>query len=57
VINITNLMGQTVKNIDLGILRPGNHPMELNISGLKSGIYNLTVRVNNQRTAQKLFIN
>jgi hypothetical protein len=55
-VNITNLMGQFVKSIDIGMLGPGNHPMQINVSDLKAGIYNITVRVNDQRTTQKLLI-
>ncbi len=56
-ISVTNLVGQLVKYADLGTLTVGKHLQELNVSNLNTGIYNLTVRVNNQQTTQKLIIN
>ena len=56
-ISVTNLVGQLVKYTDLGTLSVGKHLRKLNVSDLNTGIYNLTVGVNNQKTTQKLIVN
>ncbi len=53
---ISNMVGQTVNVIDLGLLAQGNNPVQIHVSDLASGVYYLTVITENQKNTQKLIV-
>jgi hypothetical protein len=55
-VEITNCLGQVVKSISLSNLTPGLYNEFINISGLNSGIYSITVKGKNALGTQKLII-
>ncbi|MEA3477751.1 MAG: T9SS type A sorting domain-containing protein, partial [Bacteroidota bacterium] len=55
-IDVINIMGQVIKKIELGTLNSGNHPVELNVSGMTSGIYYVSVTVDKQKITQKIVV-
>ena len=55
-IDVVNVVGQLVKRIDLGTLNKGNHPVELQVSDMNSGIYYIAVTVGQRKSTQKILI-
>lgn len=53
---ISNMVGQTVNEIDLGELAQGNNPVQVQVSDLASGVYYLTVVTENHKNTQKLIV-
>jgi len=53
---ISNMVGQTVNVIDLGVLAQGNNHVQVQVSDLASGVYYLTVVTENQKNTQKLIV-
>jgi hypothetical protein len=55
-VTMINMVGQSVKMMDLGSLAPGKHPVELNLSDLKAGVYYLSVIGDGQQQTRKLVV-
>ncbi|NQV03339.1 MAG: T9SS type A sorting domain-containing protein [Bacteroidia bacterium] len=55
-VSILNLVGNTLKKIDLGRLNPGTNLISLNLSGLPKGIYTYCVEVEGQRVTRKMMV-
>jgi hypothetical protein len=55
-VTITNLVGQTVKKIDMGRMNSGNNLITLDVSNLKSGIYFYSVQMNDQKVTRKMIV-
>lgn len=53
---ISNMMGQTVNVMDLGVLNQGNNTVHVQLADVASGIYYLTVKTGNQKNTQKLIV-
>jgi len=53
---ISNMIGQTVNEMDLGVLNQGSNPVHIQISDLSSGVYYITVKTENQKNTQKLIV-
>ena len=47
---------QVVKKIELGTMNTGNHPVELQVSDMKAGIYYIAVTVGQRKSTQKLLV-
>lgn len=55
-VTVTNLVGQTVKKLDMGKMNSGNNLITLNVSDLKGGIYFYSVQVNDQNITHKMVV-
>ncbi|MFH1161059.1 MAG: T9SS type A sorting domain-containing protein [bacterium] len=55
-VSIHNLLGKTVKRMDLGKLDPGTHVITLDVSGLSKGMYTYCVEVDGQRATRKMMV-
>ena len=53
-IEFTSVLGQVVRTIDVGKVNAGSHPVTLDVSGLKSGVYQYTVIAGGERVGGKL---
>lgn len=53
---ISNMVGQTINALDLGVLSQGNNPVHIQLDNLSSGVYYLTVVTENQKNTQKLIV-
>ncbi len=53
---ISNMIGQTVNEIDLGVLSQGNNPVHIQVNNLSSGVYYITAKTENQKNTQKLIV-
>lgn len=57
-LDITNILGQVVKKVDLGSVRANQSTGQvINISDLSSGLYIYTINANNQKISNKLMVN
>jgi hypothetical protein len=52
-ITIINTLGEVVKNVSNGDLGAGAHKMDVNVSDLAAGIYNVVISSNNQKTLKR----
>jgi hypothetical protein len=57
IIDLFNLTGQKIKNVNAGMLQPGSHQINLNVSGLTEGIYFYTVTAENEQVTRKMVVN
>lgn len=55
-ITVTNLIGQTILTQQAGTMDAGQNKYELNLNGIKTGVYFVTVSVNGSSITQKLTI-
>jgi len=55
-INISNIIGQTVKSISYGSLSKGSHKLQINAENLESGIYIYTLYINDSAVSGKMII-
>ncbi|MFO8130303.1 MAG: T9SS type A sorting domain-containing protein [Bacteroidales bacterium] len=55
-LEVTNLMGQKVYEVDLGNVPAGTHPVTIDGTGLDSGVYFYTVSAGNSRVTRKMII-
>jgi hypothetical protein len=55
-IELTTLLGQTIRVADLGKVSAGNHPVEMDLSGLLPGIYQYTVIADGERATGKVVV-
>lgn len=55
-INIVTLTGQTVQNMDKGILLAGNHTIRMDVSDLTPGVYYCVINVENERMVRKMVV-
>jgi hypothetical protein len=53
-IEVTSVLGQVVRTVGPGKVQAGSHPFTLDVSGLKSGVYQLTVIAGGERATGKL---
>jgi hypothetical protein len=53
---ITNLTGQTIKKLDLGMMNSGNNQIMIDISGLAPGIYFYSVQADDQKVTSKMVV-
>jgi hypothetical protein len=53
-IEITSITGQTLRAYDLGKLREGVHPVEMDLSNLRPGAYQYTIIADHERVSGKL---
>jgi flagellar hook assembly protein FlgD len=53
-IEVTSVLGQVVRTIDLGRVIAGSHQVAVDVSGLKSGVYQYTVIAGGERASGKL---
>jgi hypothetical protein len=53
---VCNMIGQTVSEMDLGVLNQGNNPVQVQLRNLSSGVYYVTVITENQKNTQKLIV-
>ena len=51
---ISNIIGQKVKDFNLGTLEVGNNPVTVSVDDLSSGVYYLTVMANGRKHTQKI---
>jgi len=55
-ISLTNMLGQTVMNLDKGLVAAGNQQFTLDARNLNAGIYFATVLVNGEKYARKVVV-
>ncbi len=55
-LNVTNLVGQQVMNVNEGNLNTGSHQFTLDASKLNAGIYFVTLNVNGQKYTEKMIV-
>ena len=55
-VTITNLVGQTVSEMNAGNLKSGLHEINLNVSELSNGIYFYTVEAGNNSLTRKMIV-
>ncbi|MBC7382502.1 MAG: T9SS type A sorting domain-containing protein [Bacteroidia bacterium] len=55
-ISITNLIGQSVKSLDLGKVNTGSYEFPIELSELNAGIYMISITAGNTTHTQKLII-
>jgi len=55
-VSIFNMVGQTLKRINLGRMNSGTNMVSLDLSGLQPGMYTFCVEANKQRITRKLVI-
>jgi hypothetical protein len=55
-VTLTDLVGQTVKHLDMGRLNSGNNLITLDVSGITGGIYFYSVQVNDQKVTHKMIV-
>ncbi len=53
---LTNMLGQTVMNIDKGFVTAGNQQFTIDASRLNAGIYFATIQVNGEKYTRKVVI-
>ena len=54
--SVTNLLGETVLENNLGRLSPGMKTIPVNFSGLNEGVYFLKLEINNQEIIKKIIL-
>lgn len=55
-IEVSNLVGQTMMNLNKGVVTSGDHSFNLDATQLTSGVYFYTVRLNNQKVTGKMIV-
>ncbi len=55
-LTLTNLMGQTVKQMKAQYLSAGTNNINLDVSGLESGIYFITIEAGGEKVSRKLVV-
>jgi hypothetical protein len=55
-IEVTNLVGQTMMNLNKGVVNSGDHSFNLDATRLTSGVYFYTVKLNNQKVTGKMIV-
>jgi hypothetical protein len=55
-IEVTNLVGQSMMNLNKGVVASGDHSFNLDATQLTSGVYFYTVRLNNQKVTGKMIV-
>ena len=55
-IELTNLIGQQVLNLDKGHVSTGNHLVTLDVTGLEAGTYFYTVFINGEKVTKRMII-
>lgn len=55
-LTVTNLMGQTVINRDLGTFAPGNSTLTIDAKGLSAGVYTYTISTGNNSVGNKMIV-
>ncbi|MFH1160708.1 MAG: T9SS type A sorting domain-containing protein [bacterium] len=55
-ISITNMLGQTVLNLNKGYLTAGAQQLTLDVTSLKAGVYFCTVQINGEKYSQKMIV-
>jgi len=50
------MMGQTVTEINQGVLNAGSNPLNIRVDDLASGVYYCTVQAEKQKITQKLIV-
>jgi len=55
-VNVLNVVGQSVRTMELGQLNAGDHKLSLDVSDLTSGLYYCTVVVDGQSSTRKIVI-
>ena len=55
-LEVSNIMGQKIMTVDKGMVNAGAHHMVIDASGLTSGIYFYTVRINGESYTHKMIV-
>lgn len=55
-IDVTNLLGQTVRSQDYGYRNSGRHTLTLNAADLEAGVYLYTVRTNDKSATKQMIV-
>ncbi|MBE0648029.1 MAG: T9SS type A sorting domain-containing protein [Bacteroidales bacterium] len=55
-VRMVNIIGQTVREIDLGKMNAGTHLVSLDLTGLPSGIYTCSVEAGGKQVSRKMMI-
>jgi len=55
-VTVTNLVGQTIKHLEMGKMNSGNNLITLDISCLTGGIYFYSVQVNDRKVTHKMVV-
>jgi hypothetical protein len=55
-LEISNLIGQTVKSVNFGAYNTGTHKLTIDVAGLESGIYIYTVTAGKDAVAGKMIV-
>jgi len=55
-IEVANMMGQTVITVDAGLVKPGMKEVELDVSSLNSGLYFYTVKAGDAEVTKKMLV-
>ena len=55
-VQITNLAGQNVMELNKGKVNAGQHMLSINTSGLPTGVYFYTVFTGSQKTTKKMMV-
>jgi hypothetical protein len=55
-IEVTNLVGQKLMNLNKGVVDSGDHTFNLDATQLTSGVYFYTVKMNNQKVTGKMIV-
>jgi hypothetical protein len=56
-LDISNMLGQVVMNMDKGMVNAGMHVFNIDVSGLEAGTYFYTVTAGEYQTTKKMIIN
>ncbi len=55
-IQVSNLMGQVISEVDNGLLSAGNHSLTLDVNSLPTGTYLCTIEVDQQKLIKKILV-
>lgn len=55
-ISLTNMLGQTVMNVDKGFVAAGNQQFTLDASQLNAGVYFATIHINGEKYTHKVIV-
>jgi len=55
-INIFNLVGQFVKNVDTSVYEPGNHVVPINADDLQTGIYLIQTKIGSETITNRISV-
>lgn len=55
-ISVINTLGQVVQSVYKGEMTQGNHTLDVNVAGLSSGVYNMEIVSNNEKTVKRFVV-